>query len=218
MPSRKFPLVTNQIYHVINRGVDKRPIFNNYYDYLRFTRILAYYQRNESLRSFSILTTEEVDKILSIPSKERLVEIICYCLLPNHFHLLLKQTVDNGISRFLRLISDSYTRYFNSKNKRRGILFEGPFRSVLIEDDNQLLHVSRYIHLNPVVSYLTKNLNNYRWSSYTSYIKPRIKSIIKYQSDLILEHFSTKEDYQQFVLDHRNYAQQLEKIKHLILE
>lgn len=218
MPIRKIPLITNQIYHIVNRGVDKRPIFNEWRDFQRFLETSAYYQREEQSPRFSYLTPEELKKILDIPPKQKIVEIICYCLIPNHFHFLLKQNKNNGISKFLSLVSNSYIRYFNTKYKRRGTLLEGNFRSVLIEDENQLLHVSRYIHLNPVSSFITKDLKNYRWSSYHSFIDPKIKSIINCQTNLILEHFSSMKKYQKFVIDHQDYAQQLEKIKHLLLE
>lgn len=217
MPTRKQPLATGQMYHVIVRSLDKRPLFRHR-DYQRFTELLAYYQRDELLTRFSSVTKGELSKILNIPPQEKLVEIVCYCLMPNHIHLLLRQEKDGGISKYMRLILDSYTRYFNIIDKRKGALFEGRFKAVLIEDDEQLIHVSRYIHLNPAVSFVVKELKDHPWSSYRSFLNPKFKSIIFCFTRPILEHFSSGQDYNQFVIDHKDYAQQLEKIKHLILE
>lgn len=218
MPSRKTPLVTDQIYHIIARGLDKRPIFQQTKDYNRFIKLLFYYQRNETLQKFSTLSKTDLYGILNKEPKSKLVEIISYCLMPNHFHILIRQIEDGGISKYIRLISDSYIRYYNVKYKRRGTLFEGSFNAVLIEDDNQLVHISRYIHLNPIVSYITNNLDNYPWSSYLSYMNNDVKSILRCQNKIILEHFPSREAYKKLILDHKDYAEKLEKIKHLLLE
>ncbi len=108
---------------------------------------------------------------------------------------------------------NSYVHYVNVKHKRIGPLFQGRFKSVLIESDEQLLHVSRYIHLNPLVSGLVSGLDNYLWSSYLAYIENREDGLSN--PDLILSNFKTREDYKQFLLDQENYARSLEQLKHL---
>lgn len=136
--------------------------------------------------------------------------------MPNHFHLLLKQTENGGITEFLSKISNSYTKYFNNKNHRVGPLLQSEFKAVLIETDEQLLHLSRYIHLNPVVSYLVKDLSLYPWSSYKEFINYSSNGFCKKEE--VLNFFKSPLKYKQFVLDHSNYAQQLEKIKHQLIE
>lgn len=137
--------------------------------------------------------------------------------MPNHFHLLIKQNTDNGISRFMRLTINSYARYYNTKYKRVGSLFQGMFKAVHIETDEQLLHISRYIHLNPLVSHIINEQDflSYPYSSLPEYINNQgyISNPVP-----ILNHFSKKQSYLKFVLDQADYGKELEKIKHLTLE
>ena len=157
-------MVTNEYYHVLNRGVASQPIFSSKRDYRRIIATIFYYQNKEVPLKYSKFLRlakkkrTEILENLKIRKKYR-VEIICYCLMPNHIHLLLKQAIDEGISRFMSDLTNSYTRYFNTKNKRKGPLFEGKFRAIRVETDEQLLHLSRYIHLNPYSSYVVKDFN-----------------------------------------------------------
>lgn len=146
---------------------------------------------------------------------KKIVDIICYCLMPNHFHLLLKQLKDGGISEFISKLTNSYTKFFNIKNNRVGPLLQGQFKAVLIESDEQLIHVSRYIHLNPLVSHLVKDLYQYEWSSWREYMGS-IQEFCSKQD--ILAFFKSPEHYRKFVLDHADYAERLESIKHKLLE
>ncbi|OIP57688.1 MAG: hypothetical protein AUK12_03200 [Candidatus Levybacteria bacterium CG2_30_37_29] len=145
-----------------------------------------------------------------------MVDIISYCFMPNHFHFLLKQVRDGGISEFISKISNSYTKYFNIKNDRIGPLLQGDFKAVHIESNEQLLHVGRYIHLNPVIGFVTKDLELYKWSSYPEYIDLIKDSIC--EKEIILSQFETKNDYKQFVLNHVDYAQKHDQVKHLLLD
>ncbi len=135
--------------------------------------------------------------------------------MPNHFHLLLKQVQDSGISQFIGKLSNSYTRYFNTLNKRVGPLFQGRFKAVRVKTDEQLLHLSRYIHLNPYVANLVKDPSFYQWSSYNEYLD--IKNGIC-NKDIVLGLFKDSSEYATFVTDHSEYARQLEIIKHLAFE
>ena len=175
MPIRKTPLETGYYYHLFNRSVAKIPIFTSKRDFIRAISLLNYYRFKNLPFPFSQLMRlnkgqrEDVLRELE-KSKGELIEIICFCLMPNHFHLLLKQLQDKGIMRFLRNFQDSYAKYFNIKHQRSGSLFQGRFKAVLIEDDAQLLHLSRYIHLNPYSSFIVRNkksLSNYSWSSFS---------------------------------------------------
>lgn len=185
--------------------------------------VLFYYSFSNppvKLSKFLQLSNDDRNKILLNLNKEnqKLVEIICFCLMPNHFHLLLKQVADKGISRFLSKLQNSYTRYFNTKNERVGPLFLDQFKAVIIRTEEQLLHVSRYIHLNPLTSYVVKDfdsLRKYPWSSLEEYLTGNIKIC---SPEIILNYFKKKKSYEKFVQDQISYQQQLDRIKHMILE
>lgn len=210
--SRIIPFIQNEYYHVFNRGVAKMPIFNNFYDYNRFLKTFLYYLINDIKPKFSTFTPTTV----KLNTKKKIANIVCYCLMPNHFHLLLQQLKEAGITELLSKLSNSYTKYFNVKYKRVGPLFQGEFKAVRIEKDEQLIHVSRYIHLNPLVGYITKDLNSYLFSSYSEYTG-NDKSLMC-QKDIVLNQFKNLKDYEKFVLDQRDYGEKLEIIKHQLLD
>ncbi|MBI2330375.1 transposase [Candidatus Daviesbacteria bacterium] len=224
MPTnRKLVFANDEIYHVFNRGVEKRPIFTDKREYKRALLALDFYRFTSppvKLSKFLIIPKDQQEKFLENIKKEfeKLVEIICYCLMPNHFHFLLKQKMDNGISTFISNLTNSYTRYFNTKHERIGPLLEGIFKAVRIESEEQLMHTSRYIHLNPVSSFLIEpeELDNYEWSSYPEFLGHSDKNFVT--KDLILNFFPSIAAYKKFVLDQVDYARQLELIKHLTLE
>lgn len=212
MPSRSMPFVNGQFYHVFNRGVAKMPIFLNAFDYKRFIKTTLYYQIEGPKPKFSRFSPTSIP----LNRKNKIIEIVCYCLMPNHFHFLLKQMKDGGITEFTSKLSNSYTRYYNVKNKRVGPLFQGEFKSVYIENNEQLLHVSRYIHLNPLVGYLVKNLEQYRWFSYPEYIDTNSADVCS--KGVVIDQFKSADDYRQFVLDQEDYGKQLEAVKHQLLD
>jgi len=225
MPGRKFPLVTNQIYHVFNRGVAHQPTFLDKRDYIRAVDSMAYYQNAKPFlkyAKFLKLSTQDREKFWEQfkNSENKLIEIISYCFMPNHFHFLVKQLADGGISKFLSNFTNSYTRYFNTKNEREGPLFTGKFKSVRIETDEQLFHISRYIHLNPYTSYVIKkieDLETYPYSSFPEYLEEN--SFVRLCSkDIVVSTFSKRNAYRDFVFDNSDYQRQLDKIKHLVLE
>ncbi len=213
MPSRIIPFINNHFYHIYNRGSEKRPIFENQRDYQRFLKTLIYYQIEGPKPRFSKFPSLAITKL---DENRKLVEILAYCLMPNHFHLLLKQVRDKGITEFLSNLSNSYTKYYNTKYNRVGHLFQSEFKAVIMESNEQLLHVSRYIHLNPLVSGLAKNLEQYKWSSYQEYINKNNKGFCAKEE--ILGHFKNPQNYQQFVLDQVAYAQELAMIKHQLID
>ena len=154
MPGRKEVIATGEIYHVINRGIASQPIFFTKRDYQRACNTFFYYRNRVLSKRYSYFLRESLEErqqiLKDLNKKENfLVEIMAFCLMPNHFHFLLRQVVDDGIPKFLSKFTNSYTRYFNTKRKRNGPLFQGKFKAVRIEIDEQLLHVARYIHLFP---------------------------------------------------------------------
>lgn len=152
----------------------------------------------------------------ALQSKMKLVEIIAYCLMPTHFHLILKQLIDDGISTFMNNMENSYSRYFNLKHKRKGPLWEGRFKSVLIKTDAQLLHLTRYIHLNPTTSHLVNGPEKWLMSSYNEYLAKidENKKICNYNGVLDIEPTA----YKRFVEDRISYQRELAQIKEQILE
>lgn len=207
---RKTPLVTNNIYHVFNRGVNKNDIFFLREDYPRFLMAAKHYIKKVS--KFSYEKSSSLNDPVSLELKPK-VEILAYCLMPNHFHFLMKQVSDSGITSFMRHFMNSYVHFTNVKYKRVGPLFQGRFKNVLIESDEQLLHVSRYIHLNPLVSGLVNNLNDYPWSSYLNYVEAEEDELSS--SKQILGYFKNRKDYVDFVSDQEDYARSLEQLKHM---
>lgn len=188
------------------------PIFKNLYDYNRFLRTMIYYQIDSVKPKFSIFSPETTILDLS----KRTVEIISYCLMPNHFHFLLKPAKEGGLSEFVSKLSNSYTKYVNVKNGRVGPLLQGEFKAVRVESNEQLLHLTRYIHLNPLIGFATKNLETYKWSSYPEYVSLIDNSIC--EKDIIINQFKNRDLYKQFVLNHVEYAKKLDQIKHLLLD
>lgn len=224
MPLRETPLVTGEFYHIFNRGINKQPIFLNNREYQRAQQVLSFYSFASPRRKFSkflLLPQEDRIKFWEDLKKEnnKLVEITCFCLMPNHFHFLLKQQTNNGISRFMSNFQNSYTRYFNTKHEGIGPLLQGQFKAVRIEDENQLLHLSRYIHLNPYSSFTVKeikDLMSYPWSSFPEYLgETEVGICIK---DIILSNFRRIEDYKKFVFDQADYQRELKVVRHLLLE
>lgn len=222
MPYRKSPIVTSEIYHVFNRAVARIPIFVTSNNFLRFLDLINYYRFKNTPVSFSQFRSiekgqrEEIFNNL-IKENNQQVEIMAFCLMDNHFHFLLKQKSDLGIVKFISNLQNSYAKYFNIKTDRTGPLFQPMFKAVRVTTEEQLLHVSRYIHLNPSTSYLIeiKNLENYPWSSLLNYLKTGKFPFVN--TDIILG-IITKKNYKEFVFDQAEYQRVLAEIKHLTLE
>ncbi|MEE8423717.1 MAG: transposase, partial [Thermodesulfobacteriota bacterium] len=143
-----------------------------------------------------------------------LVEVIAFCLMPTHLHLILKQMKENGISSFMGNTLNSYTRSFNTKYKRKGPLWEGRFKSVLVDSDEQLLHLTRYLHLNPVTAYLVNKPEEWSASSYQEYVsKVNNNRICKFDDLLEIDPAA----YREFVSDRVSYQRELASIKELLL-
>jgi len=139
--------------------------------------------------------------------------------MPNHFHFLLRQERENGISKFLANFQNSFTKYVNTRHTRSGHLLQGQFKAVRTETESQLLHTSRYIHLNPYTSYLVRRIDElkmYPWSSLPQYIGNDEKGMCETKN--ILSSFPSKKKYLQFVRDQKDYQRTLKEIEHLLLE
>jgi len=213
VPYRLVPFANENFYHVFNRGVEKRITFLDNRDYQRLIEIIYYYQYSGPKPRFS---THKRFKVINFDQNPKIVEIICYCLMPNHFHFLLKQVQESGIQEFLSKVTNSYTKYFNTKYKRVGPLFQGQFKAVRVESNEQLLHLSRYILLNPYVGSLHHEWKTYPYSSIFEFVNEAKNNICS--TKYITEHFPSGEDYQKFIADQQGYAQELEIIKHTLFD
>lgn len=211
-----------EYYHVFNRGVEKRPIFTEKRDYARAQSTIFYYRYSLPPAKFSkFLQTPrdqkpQLNKSLLKSPKD--VTLLAYCLMPNHFHFLLRQESDNGTPHFVSKFSNSYTKYFNTKHTRVGPLLQGTFKAVHVESEEQLIHLSRYIHINPVVSPLIKkeSLSTYSWSSLHEYLDPTDNNLT--DPTIVLSIFPTTSKYLEFCQNHLAYAEELERIKHLTID
>ncbi len=148
--SRKNKLTTGEFYHVYNRGVDRRVIFNDGKEYDRFVALLYLCNSSLPVELHKVEKNWSLTEALTTNRLDTLVDIGAYCLMPNHFHILLKEKIDGGISLFMKKISNGFTGYFNIKHHRTGSLFEGTFKSQYVNNDNYLKYLFAYIHLNPV--------------------------------------------------------------------
>jgi len=203
----------NSYYHVFNRGVEKRKIFIDLKDYKIFIYYLFIY-----LKPISIVLSKYPELPLRLQSKNLSAEVslISFCLMPNHFHLLLRQNTKNGISKLMKQITNAYTEYFNKRNKRVGSLMQGPFKAVKISTDEQLIHLSRYIHLNPLVGNVVNNLDKYQWSSFASFFSEKNSHLC--DKKIIKKFFRSTLDYKKFVLDQASYSKELKNLEGLTIE
>lgn len=224
MPSRPNPLITDQYYHIFNRSNDRIPIFNNKWVNNHALETINYYRFTNNRFKLSLFLRWEKDRQQQLfkdmeKKNKNIVEILCFCLMPNHYHLLIRQKKKSGISKYLSNFQNSFTRYYNLRHSRSGHLFQGQFKAVRIETDEQLVQVTRYIHLNPYTGFVLKNLDelrDYAWSSLPEYIAK--KRSIFCNVNTVLSLFQNRKDYQNFICSEADYQKKLASIKHLIIE
>ena len=221
---RKDPFITGEYYHIYNRGIDKRVIFKLPRDYERFMMLLYLANSQESFRLDNLLNQlhKTFTEIMFLDKGEPLVSIGAWCLMTNHFHLLIKQEVDGGITKFMKKIGTGYSMFFNIKYQRRGALFGGLFKSKLIgTDDNYMRQLFAYIHLNVLdikFSGWEKLINkmypkewenfleDYRYSSYQDYIGKERKERNVLNMVAFPEYFSEGSSFKDFVVGYLSLA------------
>jgi putative transposase len=219
---RKYQLETGETYHIFSRSIAEFKILNENSDFCRMIDSFVFFQVEEPPTSFSIykrlekVQKEGFEKCFASISKDQIntIQIIAYCLMPTHIHLILKQLSPFGISKFMSDVLNSYTRYFNVKHKRKGPLWESKFQNVLIESDEQLLHLTRYIHLNPTTASLVKKPEDWRYSSYKEYLNQTKHHICKFD-DLLTIH---PKKYITFIQDRIAYQRELGIIKKQLID
>jgi putative transposase len=200
------PLVSQEIYHVFNRGTEKRDIFLDLKDYERFLTLL-YLSNGSTTVHISNHQGSTLMDFLAMDTGERLVDIAAYCLMPNHFHLLLVQREESGISKFMQKLVTGYTMYFNKKQERTGALFQGKFKSRHVVEDRYLKYLLSYIHLNP------RNHATYRYSSYADFIniaRPENKIITR---ECLPLYFDSPEEFQAELQDWISYRDESIKVE-----
>lgn len=204
------------IYHICNKSIANFEIFKNKFNSHRFLATIDYYNNNYIVTSFSQILKKAKYQYSNIiyPKKDGLIKILSYCIMPDHYHLLIKILTDYPISKYINDVENSYTRYFNLKIKRKGPLWESSYRIIEISSNEQLLHVSRYIHLNPTTSGLVEKPEDWLFSSYKDIITDK---------DLLEKHLTeisirSIKDYQKFINDNKDYQIKLKQIKRLLLD
>jgi putative transposase len=214
MGLRKIPFAIDEYYHIYNRGVDKRIIFENDTDRRRFLAILYLCNGEVAIDMYKLFREgQSFPNLFSFDRGEALVAIGAYCLMPNHFHILVKEIKEGGISLFMKKLQTAYSMYFNKKYERSGSLFQGPFGAQHVSDDRHLRYLFSYIHLNPIklIDHDWKNkdilnidnaerfLDSYSFSSFGEY-----RGISRPESAIVTktafpEYFETYKDFKVFI-------------------
>jgi len=183
--NRKVAFTQGEYYHVYNRGVDKRVIFPSVMDYKRFILLLKILNTTENVVVRDLFKTKTYEEIMSQKTDDPIVAIGVYCLMPNHFHILITPLVKNGVEKYMQKLQTAYTMYFNNKNERSGSLFQGTFKSQHLDTDEYLRYLYSYIHLNSAklkdknwkecgpkdFNSLKEFILNYKYSSIGEYIR-----------------------------------------------
>lgn len=200
-------IAVNEYYHIYNRGVGKKIIFKDDRDRIRFLFLILYFQAENNFAQISrIIAFYVKHRMFDVDAEitknlisKRFVELIGFALMPNHFHLIVKETKEGGIAKYMHRVLNSYAKYFNTRYGVSGHLFEGPYKAVHVESNEQLLYLSAYVHMNPTeINEWHKKEETFPWSSYQDYVKEnRFGEILK--NEIVLEQFRNKEEYKTFV-------------------
>ena len=187
MPYRKKDLDLYYFYHIYNRGVNKEKIFYSADNYLYLIKLLNKYLKNYH-------TT-----------------MVAYCLMPNHYHFLIRQNIENNLSDFMKGLFGAYVQGLNKKINRRGPLFEGRFKHIKIERHEHLLHLCRYIHLNPVKDGLVSYPEEWPYSNYLDWIGKRNRKL--WDPEFVFTYFNTQKEYVKFVSDYKDELEYQRTVK-----
>lgn len=221
MTIRKENLTNEECYHVFSRSISKYIVFNDGAEYSRLVDLMSLCRYHNFRYKYSEFV--DLDPALQLAVRQNLkeeneilVEIVAYCLMPTHIHLVVQQVIDDGIAKFIGRILNGYSRYFNTKHKRLGPLWSSRFKSVHVSSNDQLLHLTRYIHLNPTSANIVKKPEEWQFSSYNEYNGSgnNLSGLCKFEH---LFDFKPAQ-YKKFVESRKLYQKDLAKIKKLIIE
>lgn len=218
---RKIHFQNSEYYHIYNRGVDKRDIFVDNKDFIRFLTSMREFNQTEPVGSLYRLGQIRAAKPLRSAQADRRglaasVEFICYCLNQNHFHFMLKQLTDKGIEKFMHKLGGGYTTYFNKKYNRSGSLFQGTFKAISAKKYGYMLWLSAYINGNPEIHKISK-AKNWMWSSYQDYLDLRNGTLCN--KAVILDEFKNDlKNYKKFVKEVIKESKSNKEMKKYLLE
>jgi REP element-mobilizing transposase RayT len=185
---RKISFVEGEYYHIYNRGVDKRDIFQGKEDIKRFIESMREFNQVDGIGSIANIRKSKIESKALFG--DPLVSIVAYCLNPNHFHFILKQSTDGGISKFMQKLQGGYTYFFNAKNTRSGALFQGTFKSHLVSDENYFNKIIAYVNNNYQIHTIPKDKKQLVFSSDYEYKNNDFKIVTKKEGEEILKIFN----------------------------
>jgi len=202
MPSRYIEKLYGEqsFHHIFNRGAEKREVFLDEDDYNYFLFLIDRYLGVEPKKDVRFRLQ---------PNYSESLELVAYCLMPNHFHLLLYQEDAESVTKFMRSLGTAYSMYFNKKYERVGKLFQGIYKAVPVDNESYFTHVHRYIHLNPLD--IGQNYLTYKYSSLSAWIGQGSYSWLK--PEKMLSEFSSPEEYLLFLADYKSKKAELDEIK-----
>ena len=192
MPKRKVQFLANHYAHIFNRGVNRGDIFFSPENYGYLLRLLHQNQKRYQ------------------------ISICAYCLLPNHYHFLLKSHQDDTLSPFMQSLFSAYTQAVNRQQNRQGPLFQSRFRAIPVDEERYFAHLACYIHANPVVGGLAGTDEDWPYSNYLDVIGKRSDTLKN--TDLVPERFATGAEYQEFVQDYITYRREIEGLERYVME
>jgi len=196
---RKVPFVKGELYHVYNRGVEKRNLFEDSLDFFRFLKSIIEFNKPSVVGGIyrAELPINQLRHEMS-----QLVDIIAFCILPNHYHFILRPRVDGGVEKFMQRFGNGYTKYFNARHKRSGALFQGVFKSIHVDTNEYLLRLAVYVNQNYLVHKLRHEMSQFVYSSYNQYAGIKDMMVEKYKinidPEIILSQFRNTEDFIEF--------------------
>ncbi len=211
---RKTEFANGEYYHIYNRGVEKREIFLDDFDYMRFLKSLDEFNRIDPIGSIFEQSFRDKNIELGHPVS-KLVEIMAYCINPNHYHLILKQLEDKGIEKFMHKVGMGYSKYFNHKHKRSGVLFQGGFQSIYIDSNEYLLYLSAYVNKNNFIH--GYNSGDWKYSSLLEYLGKRNEILCN--KDIVLGQFNNNvKQYKEFLENNAMYLKDKKDMEKYLLE
>jgi len=209
---RKVKFAQGEYYHIFNRGVDKRAIFLDLEDFQRFLRSMKEFNNTQTIGSIYYNQFSKNKLRNSVP-KTKLVNFICYCLNPNHYHFILEQLINKGIEKFMHKLGVGYTNFFNKRYKRSGSLFQGAFKAVHINSDEYLLHLSAYVNLNNKVHQFENRVFKSSWDEYKN-----LNKVDFCNKDIVLNQFKDVNSYINFAESSLEDIKRRKDIEKMLLE